>query len=75
MDIDDKYINVDFRMVIEYDRKKGEPRRRYLLGRQGLINIVGRDLYLSMIKRAYNQNSEKITMRLRRGASIIFYRK
>lgn len=75
MKTDDKFLNTDFRIVIEYDRNKGEPRKRYLLGRRGLINVVGMDLYQSLIKRAYEGKSEKITMRLRRGATIIFYRK
>lgn len=72
---EDKYLNTDFRIVVSYDRKDGEPRKRHLLGRRGLINLVGIDLYHSMINRAYKSNSLKITMRLRRGASIIFYRK
>lgn len=72
---EDKYLNTDFRIVVSYDRKDGEPRKRHLLGRRGLINLVGMDLYLSMINRAYKSNFPKITMRLRRGASIIFYRK
>lgn len=75
MEIDDKYLNTDFRIVISYDRVKGQPRKRCLLGRRGLINIVGKDLYCSLVKRAYRAKTEKITMRLRRGASIIFYRK
>lgn len=75
METDDKFLNTDFRIVISYDRKKGEPRKRHLLGRQGLKKTVGERLYYSLVKRAYRENSEKITMRLRRGASIIFYRK
>lgn len=75
MEINDKYLNVDFRILISYDRVKGKPRIRHLLGRRGLINVLGKDLYYSFVERAYRAKSEKITMRLRRGASIIFYRK
>ena len=72
----DKFINTDFRIVIDYDDKKGERKeKRHLIGRRGLKNIVGEQLYIKIISRAYRGNSEKITIRLRRGASIIFYRK
>lgn len=54
---EDKYLNTDFRIVVSYDRKEGEPRKRHLLGRRGLINLVGIDLYHSMISRAYKSNS------------------
>lgn len=71
----DKFINVDFRIVISYDRKKGEARKRHLVGRRGLIEVVGVGAYPKIILRAYGAKSEKIEMRVRNKCSIIFYRK
>lgn len=72
----DKFLNVDFRIVIDYDKpNKVRKEKRHLIGRRGLIELVGMELYQKIILRAYRGKSEKITIRLRRGASIIFYRK
>ena len=72
----DKFLNTDFRIVINYDKKdKNGNRVRHLVGRRGLQNLLGIELYKKTIERAYKRNSEKITLRLRRGISIIFYRK
>lgn len=72
----DKFLNTDFRIVIEYDKNfKVRKEKRHLIGRRGLFELVGMVLYQKIILRAYKASSEKITIRLRRGASIIFYRK
>ena len=72
----DKYLNTDFRIVVDMRGrfKKSERRlNRHLIGRRGLENLLGRDLYLKVITRAYRGNSPKITIKLRRGIDIIFY--
>lgn len=72
----DKFINTDFRIVIDYDNVKGARKeKRHLIGRSGLQNVLGMDLYIRVVNRAYRAKTEKITIRLRRGATIIFYRK
>lgn len=74
-----KYLNVDFRIVITDNRIKSgcksRKQKRHLIGRSGLINAVGYDLANRMVTRVYNQNSAKITCKLRRGLIVEFYAK
>lgn len=74
----DKYLNTDFRIVVDRrgEFKDAERRKnRHLIGRKGLENLLGRDLYIKVVTRAYTGNSPKITIKLRRGIDIIFYLK
>lgn len=74
----EKYLNTDFRIVIDRRSKYKNAKRkenRHLIGRSGLENLLGRDLYIKVITRAYKSNSPKITIKLRRGIDVIFYLK
>lgn len=74
----DKYLNTDFRIVIDWRNKFKQVERkknRCLIGRSGLINLLGRELYTKVIIKAYKGNSSKITIKLRRGIDIILYTK
>lgn len=74
----EKYLNTDFRIVIDQRNKYKNAKRkenRRLVGRSGLESLLGRDLYIKVITRAYKANSPKITIKLRRGLDIIFYLK
>lgn len=74
----EKYLNTDFRIVIDMRNKYKNAKRkenRHLVGRRGLENMLGRDLYIKVITREYKANSSKITIKLRRGIDIIFYLK
>lgn len=72
-----KYINTDYRIVLQYNRHYGlirsVNRLRTLVGRSGLISEVGEELAIKMTKMAYRGNSAKITCKLRRGLQVIFY--
>lgn len=74
----DKYLNTDFRIVIDkrgYHKSGERKKNRHLVGRRGLKNLLGMDLYIKVVTRAYKGNSPKITIKLRRGVDIIFYLK
>lgn len=74
----EKYLNTDFRIVVDLRNKYKDSERkknRYLIGRSGLESLLGRDLYIKVITRAYKGNLPKITIKLRRGVDIIFYLK
>lgn len=74
----EKYINTDFRIVVDLRNKYKSAKRkenRHLIGRRGLETLLGRDLYIKTIKRAYKGKTQKITIKLRRGIDIIFYLK
>lgn len=60
-----------------YNREKTAtaPRIRRLLGRDGLISLLGDDLAARLVERAYRTNSPKITCRFRSGYQVIFYAK
>lgn len=71
------FLNTDFRVVLQFSRRcaaKGDVKRaRYLVGRSGLINEVGKEMAIKMVKVAYRGKSQKITCKLRRGLEVIFY--
>lgn len=74
----DKFLNTDYRIVV--DRRAAfknteRSKNRHLVGRRGLEALLGRDLYIKVVRRAYKANSPKITIKLRRGIDIIFYLK
>lgn len=74
----DKYLNIDFRIVVDkrnYCNNEERRKSRHLVGRRGLKNILGMDLYTKVVTRAYRENLPKITIKLRRGIDIIFYLK
>lgn len=73
-----KYLNTDFRIVVDRrnEYKNAERKKnRHLIGRSGLEMLLGRDLYIKVISRAYRGKTPKITIKLRRGLDIIFYLK
>lgn len=74
-----KYLNLDYRIVVtdcRYDKVFRERKqKRHLIGRRGLISIVGEELAIRLVMRAYNQNLPKLTCKLRRGITIEFYAK
>jgi hypothetical protein len=58
-------VNRDFKIKVN-----GYHRDRYvskLVGKQGLVNIIGMDHARNFIERAYRQGDEKVVCRLRRG--------
>lgn len=74
----EKYLNLDYRIVLDYGRKGCSCARkseRFLVGRSGLISAVGEELAVRLVERAYRVNLPKITCKLRRGLKIIFYSK
>lgn len=72
-----KYINTDYRIVLQYNRHygliKGVNRLRTLVGRSGLISEVGEGLAMRLAKMAYRGKTPKITCKLRRRLHVIFY--
>ena len=74
----EKYLNLDYRIVLDYGRRDGSCARkneRCLVGRRGLISAVGEELATRLVERAYKANLPKITCKLRRGLLVIFYSK
>lgn len=70
-----KFLNTDFRVVYNREKTAAAPRVRHLLGRDGLISLLGDDLAARLVERAYKANSLKITCRFRSGYQVIFYAK
>lgn len=71
----DKYLNVDYRVVVERRNAEGVREFRRLFGRYGLISLLGRDTYLRVVKQAYARNSVKYSCTPRKGMIITFYLK
>lgn len=70
-----KFLNTDFRVVYNREKTTTAPRVRRLLGRDGLVSLLGDDLAARLVERAYKTNSLKITCRFRSGYQVIFYAK
>ena len=70
----DKYINTDYRIVVE-KRENGKRVARHLIGRRGLISIVGDQTYIRLVKMAYTRNLGKIICKPRKNITITFYAK
>lgn len=72
-----KFFNADFRVVLQFSRRyaaeRGVKRTRYLVGRSGLINEVGEEMAIKMVRVAYRGKTPKVTCKLRRGLEVIFY--
>lgn len=68
-----KFLNTDFRVVCNREKTATAPRIRRLLGRSGLISLLGDDLAARIVERAYRLNSPKITCKFRSGYQVIFY--
>lgn len=72
-----RFINTDFRIVLQYSRsyglERGVKRNRSLVGRSGLINEVGEEMAIKLVRMAYRGKTPKITCKLRRGLQVIFY--
>lgn len=66
-------VNRDFRIKVN-----GIYRGRYisrLVGKKGLVHIVGADHAEKMIARAYRNGDMKVACKLRRGIKVTFYAK
>lgn len=68
-----KFLNANFRVVYNCEKTATAPRIRRLLGRSGLVNLLGNDLAARLVERAYKANSLKITFKFRSGYKVIFY--
>lgn len=68
-------INRDFKIVVQRSNCSGIARERRLIGRSGFISLVGEELAVRLLTRAYNQKTNKITLKLRRGLTFILYSK
>lgn len=72
----EKYLNLDYRIVLDYGRADfscARKNERCLVGRSGLISAVGEELAARLVERAYKANLPKLTCKLRRGLQVIFY--
>lgn len=70
-----KFLNTDFRVVYNREKTDTAPRIRRLLGRSGLISLLGIDTLDGLVSRAYKANKPKITCCFRSGYQLIFYAK
>lgn len=70
----DKFLNVDYRIVIEV-RCCGSRVSRGLVGRRGLKKFLGDVTYIRVVKMAYKRNLEKIICKPRKDTTITFYAK
>lgn len=68
-----RFINRDFKIVAQRSNCHGCKRERRLIARSGLIDLLGDEMAIKVVSRAYKQKSDKITIKLRRGITIIFY--
>ena len=73
--MDSKRINRDWRILVNRPKSTDHPRERYLVGVSGLIRVVGEELAIKLVTRAYASKTDIFTSRLRRGISISFYNK
>ena len=72
--INTRDVNLDFRIKAYGLGSKGH-RVDTLVGITGLIELVGEELAISFIERAYLENQYKCICKLRRGLKITFYSK
>ena len=53
--------------------RSAECKKGRLLGRSGLLGLVGEELAFRLLQRAERAKSDKITMKLRRGVQLDWY--
>lgn len=73
--MDTKAINRDWRILINCPKGVGGKRVRYLVGVSGFVRVVGEELAMKLVSRAYASKSDVFIARLRRGIQIYFYGK
>lgn len=71
----DKFINIDYRVVVECRNSDGHRQFRRLFGRSGLVSLLGRQTYQRVIRQAYAQNFAKYSCRPRKNIVVTFYMK
>ena len=73
--MDSKRINREWRILVNVPKNSEHGRIRYLVGVSGLVRVVGEELAIKLVSRAYMAKTDNFTSRLRRGISITFYNK
>lgn len=69
----DKFINTDYRVVVECRNSDGSRQYRRLFGRSGLISLLGDTTYIRVVKQAYARNSAKYSCNPRKNLVVTFY--
>lgn len=70
-----RYLNTDFRVVYNREKTATEPRVRYLIGRRGLISLLGELGASRVVSIVYKKHSRVHTCVFGDGSQIIFYSK